>query len=63
MPYNTFIDTNPMKKFLATLDWSDGTCNQVYLESYKSAGRIVDDFLSKDRTGELVSVDVRPVIK
>jgi hypothetical protein len=51
-----------MKKFLATLDWSDGTCNQVYLESYKSAGRIMDDFLSNDRSGELVGVDVRPVM-
>jgi hypothetical protein len=54
---------SPMKKFLATLDWSDGTCNQVYLESCKSAGRIMDDFLTKDRTGELIGVDVRPVIK
>ena len=52
-----------MNQFLATLEWSDGTYDQVNLESYKSAGRIVDDFLSKDRTGELVSVDVRPVIK
>ena len=52
-----------MKKFLATLDWSDGTCNQVYLESCKSAGRIMNDFLTKDRTGELIGVDVRPVIK
>ena len=63
MPYNTFISKTPMNQFLATLEWSDGTCDQVNLESYKSAGRIVDDFLSKDRTGELVSVDVRPVIK
>lgn len=68
MPYNTKVidGTPPMKKYRVLLEYwvpdeNENHYVEEIIESRSSCGKIVDQYLTKDRSYSLRSVEVTPI--